>query len=79
MTHIGNDVVDLRDPRCRGKEADERFLRRVFTDDERRAIVEATDPAPALWIRWAAKEAGFKVVTKLLGSPPPFEHRAFRV
>lgn len=30
-------------------------------------------------MRWAAKEAGFKVVTKLLGSPPPFEHRAFRV
>lgn len=71
--------MDLRDPRCAGKAGKERFLRRVFTDNEAHDIRGAPDPDRALWVRWAAKEAAFKVVSKLLGAPPPFEHAAFRV
>lgn len=79
MIRLGNDVVDLRDPRCRGKASDDRFVDRVFTAEEAGSIRSASVPDRALWIRWAAKEAGFKVASKLLGSPPPFEHAAFRV
>lgn len=79
MIRVGNDVVDLRDPQCLGKDSDERFIARVFSQDEARAIRDAPLPHLALWVRWAAKEAAFKVVTKLLGSPPPFEHAAFEV
>ena len=76
---VGNDVVDLEDPRCSGKHLDARFLGRVFAPEERAAISAASAPAVALWVRWAAKEAAYKVVTKLLGAPPPFTHAAFVV
>ena len=76
---LGNDVVDLSDPRCRGKASDRRFLRRVFTQRETAAILESPTPDLALWQRWAAKEAAFKAVSRLLSSPPPFEHARFQV
>lgn len=76
---VGNDVVDLDQPRCAGKAEDTRFVERVFTAFERDCIMEAPDPDRALWRRWAAKEAAYKVVTKLLGSPPVFVHAAFAV
>ncbi len=76
---LGTDVVDLTDPRCLGKASDRRFLGRVFTELERAAILESPTPDLALWRRWAAKEAAFKVVSRLLSSPPPFEHARFQV
>lgn len=76
---VGNDVVDLDQPRCSGKAHDTRFVDRVFTALERDCIMEASDPDRALWRRWAAKEAAYKVVTKLLGAPPVFAHAAFAV
>ncbi len=79
MPPIGNDVVDLRDPRSVGQSRKARFVRRVFTDEEIEWIHDSPDSDRELWTLWAAKETAFKVVTKLLGTPPIFEHRAFRV
>ena len=79
MVEVGNDVVDLGQARCEGKAADTRFVQRVFTASEQAGILAAEDPDRALWRRWAAKEAGFKVVSKVLGSPPVFAHTAFVV
>jgi phosphopantetheinyl transferase len=76
---VGVDVVDLHDPRCLGKEDDARFLARVLAGPERDALAAAPDPARVLWRLWAAKEAAFKVITKLRGTAPPFVHAAFRV
>ncbi len=76
---VGNDVVDLENPRTRGRAEDDRFVRRVFDDAERERIREAEDADLELWTRWAAKEAGFKTISKVIGSPPPFLHRAFKV
>ena len=76
---LGNDVVDLTDPRCPGKASDRRFLRRVFTEPEAAAIRESPTPDLTLWQYWAAKEAAFKAVSRLLPSPPPFEHARFQV
>jgi phosphopantetheine--protein transferase-like protein len=78
-TFVGNDIVDLEQPRTRGRADDDRFVDRVFDEDERAAIRSAPDGDAELWARWAAKEAGFKVISKLLGAPPPFVHRAFKV
>jgi hypothetical protein len=72
-------VVDLAAPRTKGKAADERFVRRVYKADERVAIASSPDPDLEIWCRWAAKETGYKVVSKLLGAPPPFVHQAFHV
>jgi phosphopantetheinyl transferase (holo-ACP synthase) len=76
---VGNDVVDLGDPRTEGRSRDARFVERVFDSDEQAAIHASPDADLELWARWAAKETGFKVVSKLIGSPPPFVHRAFKV
>ena len=76
---VGNDVVDLTDPRVLGKASNERFLERIFADEERAAIANAPDPDLELWQRWAAKETAYKAVSKLGGSPPTFAHRAFVV
>ena len=76
---VGVDVVDLRDRRCVGKEHDARLLSRVLNDVEQRALASAADPDAALWRLWSAKEAAFKVVSKVRGAPPAFVHTAFRV
>lgn len=74
---VGNDVVDLDDATLRGKTGHTRLLERVLTPSEREAVLGAEDPHVALWTRWAAKEAVYKVVSKLRGTPPVFVHRAF--
>jgi hypothetical protein len=76
---VGNDVVDLHDPRVVGKARDSRFLARVLDEIEASTVAAAPDPDLALWEHWAAKEAAYKVASKLLGAPPVFEHRAFGV
>ena len=76
---VGNDIVDLADPRTEGRATDDRFVGRVFDAGEQEAIAISGDPDLELWSRWAAKEAGFKVISKLIGEPPTFVHRAFRV
>lgn len=76
---VGVDVVDRTDPRAQGRASDERFLHRVFCEQERERIRSARDPDLEVWVLWAAKEAAFKVVSKLMPAPPVFSHRAFRV
>ena len=76
---VGVDVVDLQDPRARDRSGDDRFLERVFTASERERIRLSDNPALEVWVLWAAKEAGFKVASKVLSRPPVFQHAAFSV
>jgi phosphopantetheinyl transferase (holo-ACP synthase) len=76
---VGNDVVDLLNPRTHGRATDERLLGRVFDAEEQEEIRAADLSDAELWCQWAAKEAGFKVISKVLGGPIPFVHRAFKV
>lgn len=76
---VGNDVVDLSAPRTVDRHRDPRFVARIFTDEEVRAMRASPDPGLALWRAWAAKEAAYKAVSKALGSPPVFAHRRFEV
>ncbi|HUF75243.1 MAG TPA: 4'-phosphopantetheinyl transferase superfamily protein [Longimicrobiales bacterium] len=76
---VGNDIVDLANPRTEGRSADERFVARVLSADEREVVRTSAEPDLELWCHWAAKEAGYKVISKLVGEPPPFVHRAFEV
>jgi phosphopantetheinyl transferase (holo-ACP synthase) len=77
--YVGNDIVDLGEPRTEDRSSDDRFVNRVFDTDEQAVIRASSDADLELWSRWAAKETGFKVVSKLIGTPPPFVHRAFKV
>ncbi|NJD18269.1 MAG: 4-phosphopantetheinyl transferase family protein [Gemmatimonadetes bacterium] len=74
---VGNDVVDLLDPSTSGKHVDGRFLDRVLAPAERADLARSDDPAVTLWAFWAAKEAAYKSVSKLLGTPPVFAHASF--
>lgn len=76
---MGNDVVDLADRRCVGKSGDRRFLARILAPEEAGRIRESSRPDTLLWLFWAAKEAAYKVASKLESEPPPFVHADFRV
>jgi len=67
LISVGNDIVDLGSPLAGGKSRDTRFLRRVFTAEERRSIARSPSPDRALWSLWAAKETAYKAIMK--GSP----------
>jgi phosphopantetheine--protein transferase-like protein len=61
---VGNDIVDLSDPRNRGKSRDLRFTQRVFTPSERDRIAGSENPDREIWTLWAAKESAYKVLSK---------------
>lgn len=64
MIIVGNDIVDLKAPEALGKARDIRFLEKVLTETERRAIVGFPDPDALVWAFWAAKEAAYKAMVK---------------
>lgn len=76
---VGNDVVDLGAPRASGMSRNARFVERVFAEVERERIKCGPDPDLEIWLGWAAKEAAYKVISKLRGEAPIFAHRAFVV
>jgi phosphopantetheinyl transferase (holo-ACP synthase) len=76
---IGNDVMDLLDPRCQGRRKDDRLLGRILLPEERAWVDEVTSEsawAVRLWALWAAKESAFKVYCKLVGDGT-FRPRSF--
>ncbi len=72
---IGNDVVDLGDPWAAGAHGRPRFVARVCAESERARLAVAADPCTLLWSMFAAKEAAYKVLSKL-GRARIFAHRA---
>jgi len=76
---IGNDVVDLGADRVGSMATNPRFVARVFSAQERLALGRSEDPFLETWRMWAAKEAAYKVVSKVRGEPPVFVHRDFEV
>lgn len=59
---LGTDLTEI--PRIRAAYArwGERFLRKVFTEEEIEYCLRRRDPAPSLAARFAAKEAGAKAL-----------------
>lgn len=64
MRHVGNDIVDLTSPDTMGKSRDTRFINRVFTQGEKKRILNSANPDTMLWALWAGKEASYKAVSK---------------
>ena len=54
---VGTDIVDVQRVRAMAERYGERFLRRVFCDEEMAYCQQFADPFPHLAARWAAKEA----------------------
>ena len=59
---VGVDVAVISRVRGLYERYGERFLRRTYTQEERRYALEHRDPGPSLAARWAAKEAGLKAL-----------------
>jgi len=76
---VGVDVVDLTRARAERPRRSRRFLERVFSARERERIDAAREPQTEVWRMWAAKEAAYKVISKLGEAPPPFHHARFEV
>lgn len=77
---IGNDVMDLRHPRCVNRTSGDRLLDRILDPAERSWLGDSVGTdlwTVHLWALWAAKEVAFKLFCKLSGSRP-FVPRAFR-
>jgi len=64
LPHIGNDIVDLREPANTGKSRDSRFLKKILTAAEVDFVQNAENPDKALWSLWACKETAYKVIKK---------------
>lgn len=61
---IGIDIIEVERIATSIKEFGERFLQRIFTEDERAYCLEQHDAAPYFAARFAAKEA----IAKALGT-----------
>ncbi|MCL5022486.1 MAG: holo-ACP synthase [Nitrospirae bacterium] len=59
---IGIDIIKVERMREAVERWGERFLRRVFTDDELARCFAGKDPYPSLSVRFAAKEACIKAI-----------------
>ncbi len=78
-SRIGNDVMDLRHPRCRDRHRDDPLLDRILSSGERDWLDAAATAelwSIRLWALWAAKETAFKVHSKL-SALGPFLPRRF--
>ncbi len=75
---VGNDIVDLTDPRNRGKSLDPRYVNRILTPAERVRLDQFPEKDVLLWALWAGKEAAFKVLAKR-DPALPFIPRAYEV
>ena len=62
MHHVGNDIVDLEAPEARNKST--RFMEKIFSPGETRAVQRSARPHTALWAFWAAKETAYKAISK---------------
>lgn len=65
---VGIDLVEIGRIRSAIERHGERFLRRVFTEEEQRYCFDKKDPAPSLAARFAAKEAVSKAFTTGIGA-----------
>ncbi len=59
---VGLDATDIHRVRQSVNRFGDRFLQRVFTNEEIRYCMRRRDPAPHLAARFAAKEAGMKAL-----------------
>lgn len=77
MLVVGNDIVDLTGERT-GKHLDKRFLKRVFTKNEKELIEYSSRPDKIIWMIWAAKESAYKIISKIYPQTI-FSHKKFEV
>jgi phosphopantetheinyl transferase (holo-ACP synthase) len=58
---IGNDIVDLSVASGTTRWNNQRFIEKVFTNNEQELIWESNDPFRTIWTLWSMKESAYKI------------------
>lgn len=64
---IGNDIVDLALARKESNWKRNRFLDKIFSQEEQRLITNAKNPEVMVWNLWSRKEAVYKIYNRETG------------
>ncbi|OAB29534.1 Phosphopantetheinyl transferase (holo-ACP synthase) [Flavobacterium fryxellicola] len=64
---IGNDIVDLALAKKESNWQRNRFLDKIFTENEQLLIANATNPEMMVWNLWTRKEAAYKIYNRETG------------
>ena len=64
---IGNDIVDLALAKKESNWQRNRFLDKIFTENEQLLITNALNPEIMVWNLWTRKEAAYKIYNKQTG------------
>lgn len=64
---IGNDIVDLALARKESNWKRNRFLDKIFTQEEQLFIENAINPEVMIWNLWSRKEAAYKIYNREAG------------
>ncbi|WP_405198711.1 4'-phosphopantetheinyl transferase superfamily protein [Christiangramia sp. LLG6405-1] len=66
---IGNDIIDLEIALDKPRRNNDRFLSKVFSDNEISQIHSYSNPELAIWKIWSMKEAAYKAHQRLFQIP----------
>jgi phosphopantetheinyl transferase (holo-ACP synthase) len=61
---IGNDIVDLNLARLQSNWERQGYLQKLFTEDERKFIVNSNNQELNVWLLWSMKESVYKAVQR---------------
>lgn len=64
---IGNDIIDLALARKESNWKRDRFLEKLFTQEEQLLIENANNPEVMVWNLWSRKEAAYKIYNQETG------------
>ena len=62
---VGNDIIDIKQTQLDSDWRRPGFVQKVFNQQERSVITEATDPFHAVWRMWSMKESAYKLYLQL--------------
>lgn len=64
---IGNDIIDLALAQKESNWKRNRFLKKLFTNEEQLLVANAKNPEMMVWNLWSRKEAAYKIYNRETG------------
>lgn len=61
---IGNDIIDLSQARKQSNLQRKGFLEKLFSDNEKKLILNSISYFDMIWMLWSMKEAAYKIYTQ---------------
>lgn len=74
---IGNDIIDLEAAAVQSNWKRARYLDKLFSEKEKKMILNTEDQNHTVWNLWAMKEAAYKAHQRRFGLPRAFNPKDF--